>query len=205
MKPHVHAGLIKAWADGAEIEFRSPFTGAWVGYGPDEQPSWLEGYEYRIKPDPFAPFKEALARGDRVDMRMKKTGHGRGYGWMELAPGHGVWSDEFEYRIALPWQDERDAFDRGETIHYRKVDVPEFATWTWASNPSWNAAPGWEYRVKPKSKVETFEAGMLMQHSTLPFDGISLKPAPFKLPRIVFDIEHADGEVINVTLKEWTK
>ena len=55
MKPHKHAELIKAWADGAEIEERykdkkcqdfyewEAFDGNWSG---------SKYYEYRIKPEP---------------------------------------------------------------------------------------------------------------------------------------------------------
>ena len=50
-KPHKHAELIKAWADGAEIEYRDrhntwtllPQQGDW-----DDHPN----FEYRIKPEP---------------------------------------------------------------------------------------------------------------------------------------------------------
>jgi len=45
--PHKHAELIKAWADGAEIECRSPITD-W-GYC---APEWDVRCEYRIKPEP---------------------------------------------------------------------------------------------------------------------------------------------------------
>ena len=60
MTPHKHAELIKAWADGAEIQkyCNKPknsqvnvqgFIPRWV----DEiTPSWGYGYEYRIKPTP---------------------------------------------------------------------------------------------------------------------------------------------------------
>ena len=47
-QPHKHAELIKAWADGAEIEINNPFRG-WV-LAPN--PSWHEENEYRIKPEP---------------------------------------------------------------------------------------------------------------------------------------------------------
>ena len=55
MKPHKHAELIKAWADGAEIEEK--YTGL-------EENRWYEfsgywdadEYEYRIKPEPSSDF-----------------------------------------------------------------------------------------------------------------------------------------------------
>ena len=54
MKPHKHAELIKAWADGAEIQSKgligSPtYTPVWED---DKNPRWSEYYEYRIKPEP---------------------------------------------------------------------------------------------------------------------------------------------------------
>ena len=55
MKPQKHAELIKAWADGAEIQKRgligSPtYTPDWED---EENPRWLNDYwEYRIKPEP---------------------------------------------------------------------------------------------------------------------------------------------------------
>ncbi len=46
-QPHKHAELIKAWADGAEIEM---FDGAsWLRR---ENPMWSEAIVYRIKPEP---------------------------------------------------------------------------------------------------------------------------------------------------------
>jgi len=49
MKPHKHAELIKAWADGAEIERYDHEDKDWLD---DEQPIWYEADEYRIKPEP---------------------------------------------------------------------------------------------------------------------------------------------------------
>ncbi len=49
-KPHVHAELIKAWADGAEIQFRRGIH--WYDVQPIGcQPLWGESTEYRIKPE----------------------------------------------------------------------------------------------------------------------------------------------------------
>ena len=47
--PHKHAALIKAWADGAEIETR-PYSDA--GWFPLEEPHWHLEREYRVKPEP---------------------------------------------------------------------------------------------------------------------------------------------------------
>ena len=49
MKQHKWHKEIKAWADGAEIEFRLP-TGTWKQCCFDEPPQWLENIQYRIKP-----------------------------------------------------------------------------------------------------------------------------------------------------------
>ena len=48
MKQHKHAELIKAWADGAEIESFSPLAKEWK-YVPF--PRWAVNTCYRIKPD----------------------------------------------------------------------------------------------------------------------------------------------------------
>ena len=49
-KPHKHAELIKAWADGAEIQFKRQQEKEWQDAGPN--PSWYECFDYRIKPQP---------------------------------------------------------------------------------------------------------------------------------------------------------
>jgi hypothetical protein len=46
-KPHKHAELIKAWADGAEIEIK--FYNGWRDCHPVD---WSEHAEFRIKPEP---------------------------------------------------------------------------------------------------------------------------------------------------------
>lgn len=47
-KPHKHAELIKAWADGAEIQVEET-TGSWVDI---PCPLWRCSTTYRIKPEP---------------------------------------------------------------------------------------------------------------------------------------------------------
>lgn len=57
MKPHKWAKEIKAWADGAEIEYRyydrDTYADEWEV---EEYPSWNDAlFEYRIKPQPKEP------------------------------------------------------------------------------------------------------------------------------------------------------
>ena len=52
MKQHKWHKEIKAWADGAEIEFLSTFTG---NFERATTPDWDEDTQYRIKPQPKNP------------------------------------------------------------------------------------------------------------------------------------------------------
>ncbi len=51
-KRHIHADVIKAWADGADIEWRTDSTGPWKKLeGPAAvYPYWQSHYQYRVKP-----------------------------------------------------------------------------------------------------------------------------------------------------------
>lgn len=52
-KPHVHAELIKAWADGAQIEEWHVSAQKWVPIGlNDHTILWCSHSKYRIKPEP---------------------------------------------------------------------------------------------------------------------------------------------------------
>lgn len=44
---HPHADVIKAWAEGAEVEFRYTPECSWLDV---ENPAWTPEYEYRVKP-----------------------------------------------------------------------------------------------------------------------------------------------------------
>ena len=49
-KPHKHAAIIKAWADGAEIQFRIQEKYDWLditALSPSFNPDW----QYRVKPE----------------------------------------------------------------------------------------------------------------------------------------------------------
>lgn len=49
-QPRKHSELIKAWADGAEIQYKS-WQGVWESYLPGDSPMWDVNSEYRIKPE----------------------------------------------------------------------------------------------------------------------------------------------------------
>ena len=64
--PHKHADLIKAWADGAEIEYWAPVMRQWLT---NSTPKWYEDTLYRIKPKPKADvvcLKKAFLQGTKV-------------------------------------------------------------------------------------------------------------------------------------------
>ena len=60
-KPHKHAEVIKAWADGAEIQVKFKEDGEWVDVRCDI--SWSENYHYRVKP-PRVFQKSSLSDAD---------------------------------------------------------------------------------------------------------------------------------------------
>jgi hypothetical protein len=71
MRPHKWAKEIKAWADGAEIEFQS-WSGNWL---PTITPDWGNNYDYRIKPQPKEPkylyiFSQTSGHTVRLTMNM---------------------------------------------------------------------------------------------------------------------------------------
>lgn len=47
--PHKHSEVIKAWADGAKIEYRLDSGEVWQV---STNPLWVPRFEYRIKPEP---------------------------------------------------------------------------------------------------------------------------------------------------------
>lgn len=70
MPKHIHAELIKAWADGAEIEYFRAFDGSnrWEHL---PAPSWLPNVEYRIKP---TPKPDVVMYGKRNNIKLTFSG-----------------------------------------------------------------------------------------------------------------------------------
>lgn len=47
---HKHAEAIKAWADGARIQFKFPRESEWSDIEKSMRPSWDDALDYRVKP-----------------------------------------------------------------------------------------------------------------------------------------------------------
>ncbi len=58
MKPHVHAEIIKAWADGYPIQFRTGLDAEWRDVQNHSTPAFNTFQEYRIKPQPTVSTQE---------------------------------------------------------------------------------------------------------------------------------------------------
>lgn len=103
MKPHKHAELIKAWADGAEIEVHT-FRHGWEHC---EHPNWIDN-EYRIKPEPKPDFVAVgILELDVFPLNLRK-----------LASYH------TEFRMSEHWEKDnvRVTFD-GETGKLKSAEV----------------------------------------------------------------------------------
>ena len=72
MKQHKHAELIKAWADGAEIEVHYKSLNKWYVVN---DPAWSGDFEFRVKPKwtPRYIIKTALGAGLRKDVAVPKA------------------------------------------------------------------------------------------------------------------------------------
>jgi len=55
-KPHVHAEVIKAWADGAEIEYNNGYDSRDWRTLTNGSPAWHEYVQYRVKPEPVVKY-----------------------------------------------------------------------------------------------------------------------------------------------------
>jgi hypothetical protein len=66
---HLHADLIHAWADGAEIEYFNEHSNEWRTFV-NEHNIWYEAWQYRIKPEP----KPDIVKYINVRLQYKDTG-----------------------------------------------------------------------------------------------------------------------------------
>lgn len=48
----VHYDVIKAWADGAEVQWKRKTESVWYDCDEDDPPLWKSSLDYRVKPQP---------------------------------------------------------------------------------------------------------------------------------------------------------
>jgi hypothetical protein len=244
--PHKHAEVIKAWADGAEIEYRTPFIGAWSHFptdmsNPNTYPRWDEAVEYRVLDDkrhlreaqaagkwleynqgtPEFPiwqfsdgglafvlpvdhyrvhqkqkFRDAYAAGETIEFNAADADAQAkfpGTGWVEVTADLDellkMWPQE-HFRIALPWQEERDAQARGEQIWYQSnpedvwLPLPEHTEFTGQG----------QYRVAPKVEHLVWPVSIVYR----PNSGSGVLRGGAEL-----DVTYVDGRITNITVKDW--
>ena len=72
--PHKHAELIKAWADGADIECRARSNDIWVSPVNPRKPMWNPDAEYRIKETPQKTPEEIQkeAQIEKLEVQVKQ-------------------------------------------------------------------------------------------------------------------------------------
>lgn len=111
-KPHIHADLIKAWADGAEIEYKNcGFGGSkWIQI---DCPNWDNDIEYRIKPKEsiHAALINVWKSGARIQYKSQVTDE-----WTDT--DHPSWVEDAEYRIAPEKPKFRVAYIKSGDITY---------------------------------------------------------------------------------------
>jgi hypothetical protein len=89
MKPHKHAELIKAWADGAEIQWKHDGCTDWQD---TIKPDWNPDANYRIKPEPKPDHGESMTLYACLASIEDKTKRDRSY--IEVGNFHLVWDGE---------------------------------------------------------------------------------------------------------------
>jgi hypothetical protein len=136
-KPHKHAAVIKAWADGAEIECLHRGLQTWRM---SHQPLWNEDAEYRIA-DPYRELKEAHARGETIECKGTD-------GWFKVASP--TWWPGTEYRIHDQYRDLKEAHARGEKIEFCNLSNRRHPI----LKPIW-CFPAHYYRIAPKEVPNT--------------------------------------------------
>ena len=143
-KPHKHAELIKAWVEGAEIEWvyatQGDGTKLWTAI---PHPVWYESHEYRIKPEPQTAEQQSgysrLEWAEDLIKQLPETHDGRN-SWLlnygtkpEPKPDRSVLmnfkpSKDFPMALVLDWCKEHEqptlklTFD-GETGELKSAEV----------------------------------------------------------------------------------
>ena len=91
---HKHAAVIKAWADGAEVQVRIMNLGDWVDM--KHTPNWNIDSDYRVKPKPHIhqALKDAYAKGAVIQYYNDGAGV-----WADTWANVPSWHEDTQYRV----------------------------------------------------------------------------------------------------------
>ena len=138
--PHKHAELIKAWADGAVIQYKDALCDVWTDTS-GNRPAWITDAEYRVKPtpDPLKEFKEAFFAGKVVEWQGSR-GH-----WQPVET-YCAWNPQFNYRLkpVHKWQHLIDAQSAGKACQMQRLNGD------WADGDFVFDGVDRKYRLKPE-------------------------------------------------------
>lgn len=146
-KPHIHAEVIKAWADGYKIEVQDSI-GDWIIR---EHPNFLPAYKYRIY-DPLREVKEAFERGETV--QYQEIGDNR---WIDLykkAKNISWDTTNFKWRVKP-----KDEFKVGDwvintlTLKVYKIKEKKDGYLKFIENGFFISVSDKEYRIATKQEV----------------------------------------------------
>ncbi len=146
MAAHKWAEVIKAWSEGAVIEYRSKLGNSYGSWVEDVDPSWGEPFEFRVKPAPHKHAALIKAHQDGAKIQWQHTLFDRN--WQDIE--HPSWGVSIDYRIkpeepkVHPHQWCIDAFKLGAQIQTR--NSPSHV-WVDVQHPKFMEI--YEYRVKP--------------------------------------------------------
>lgn len=105
--PHKHAAVIRAWADGAEIEYRSALRGSVWSPLALSSPAWDLSFEYRVR-DPLREFKEAYAAGKTLQLQVTESDGSGASGWYDVCPElPASWWEQFRPDGTMVWSGRR--------------------------------------------------------------------------------------------------
>jgi len=103
LKPHKWHKEIKAWADGAEIEM---WYRQYDGWGDVKDPTWLDGSQFRIKPQPIQEYLDYDADTGIFIWKKspsKKVKEGSIAGFMQNGYVAITFNGELQYAHRLAW------------------------------------------------------------------------------------------------------
>lgn len=164
--PHKHAAFIKAWADGARIEYFHESYGEWR---PADKPTWKLTRQYRLAPAPVVSTPTVLTFPPRLrDLKAHERGalktaaaHGaviEYYSpslqqWSECLGGGCGWYENDAYRVKPgtdPLTAMRAAQAAGAMVEARARGNAA-NPWFVVENAMFDSE-GWEYRLRPTPK-----------------------------------------------------